>query len=309
MTLALYRYHLPFTQPLTFHGKVEVAREGLLVRINDGWGEIAPLPGFSQESLPQAEAEALAALAALAAGESPQLVLPSVQFGFDCARREWPMQSNPLPEPYPLIQGSPQDLLKNWKAWLHRTPSKAKLKVARYPMRDELALIRLLCDRLPSLKLVLDANQGWTREEAWTFCGHLDPNRIEYLEDSCANFADIAFVASRTGMPVALDELLAQGKPWEPIPQLRALVLKPTLLGSLAKCEALIARAKELRLKVVVSSSFESGLGLNQLFQLAAQWAPDQAPGLDTQRWMAGDLLDSEGKPDERQLTQLFFHD
>ncbi|MGL5302251.1 MAG: o-succinylbenzoate synthase, partial [Aeromonas sp.] len=31
MTLALYRYHLPFTQPLTFHGKVEVAREGLLV--------------------------------------------------------------------------------------------------------------------------------------------------------------------------------------------------------------------------------------------------------------------------------------
>ena len=25
MTLALYRYQLPFTQPLTFHGKVEVA--------------------------------------------------------------------------------------------------------------------------------------------------------------------------------------------------------------------------------------------------------------------------------------------
>lgn len=85
-------------------------------------------------------------------------------------------------------------------------------------MRDELALIRLLCDRIPTLKLVLDANQGWTREEAWAFCGHLDPNRIEYLEDPCADFADIAFVANRTGMPVAIDELLAQGKPWEPIP-------------------------------------------------------------------------------------------
>ena len=97
-------------------------------------------------------------------------------------------------------------------------------------MRDELALIRLLLDRRPNLKLVLDANQGWTREEAWAFCGHLDPNRIEYLEDLCADFEDIALVASRTGMPVALDELLAQGKTWEPIPQLRALVLKPTLL-------------------------------------------------------------------------------
>ncbi|MFB2865258.1 o-succinylbenzoate synthase [Aeromonas sp. MdU4] len=309
MTLALYRYQLPFTQPLTFHGKVEVAREGLLVRINDGWGEIAPLPGFSKESLQQAEAEALAALAAIAAGETPNSVLPSVQFGFDCARRRWPEQSNPLPEPYPLIQGSPQELLKNWKEWLHRTPNKAKLKVARYPMRDELALIRLLCDRVPSLKLVLDANQGWTREEAWTFCGHLDPNRIEYLEDPCADFADIAFVANRTGMPVALDELLAQGKPWEPIPQLRALVLKPTLLGSLANCEALIAQAHELRLKVIISSCFESDLGLNQLFHLAGEWAPEQAPGLDTRRWMAGNLLGDDGKPDLDQLEQLFYRD
>ena len=58
MTLALYRYQLPFTQPLTFHGKVEVAREGLLVRINDGWGEIAPLPGFSRETLAEAQTDA-----------------------------------------------------------------------------------------------------------------------------------------------------------------------------------------------------------------------------------------------------------
>ncbi|MGL4250652.1 MAG: o-succinylbenzoate synthase [Aeromonas sp.] len=306
MTLALYRYQLPFTQPLTFHGKVEVAREGLLVRINGGWGEIAPLPGFSQESLQQAEAEALATLAALAAGETPTPVLPSVQFGLDCARRTWPEQSNPLPEPYPLIQGSPQELLRNWKAWLHNPPGKAKLKVARYPMRDELALIRLLCDRFPSLKLVLDANQGWTREEAWTFCGHLDPNRIEYLEDPCADFADIAFVANRTGMPVALDELLAQGKPWQPIPQLKALVLKPTLLGSLANMEGLVNRARELRLKVIISSCFESDLGLNQLFKLAGEWAPEQAPGLDTHRWMAGTLLGEDGKPDLGRLEQLY---
>ena len=176
-------------------------------------------------------------------------------------------------------------------------------------MRDELALIRLLCDRLPSLKLVLDANQGWTREEAWTFCGHLDPNRIEYLEDPCADFADIAFVANRTGMPVALDELLAQGKPWEPIPQLRALVLKPTLLGSLANCEALIVRARELRLKVIISSCFESDLGLNQLFHLAGEWAPEQAPGLDTRRWMAGNLLGENGKPELSRLEQLYYRD
>ena len=103
MTLALYRYQLPFTQPLTFHGKVEVAREGLLVRIGDGWGEIAPLPGFSRESLAEAQTESLACLAQLARGQTMAPRLPSVQFGLDCARRVWPEQTAALPDPYPLI--------------------------------------------------------------------------------------------------------------------------------------------------------------------------------------------------------------
>ncbi|MCS3461358.1 o-succinylbenzoate synthase [Aeromonas sp. BIGb0445] len=309
MRYALYRYQLPFTQPLSFHGRVESVRQGLLLRTPLGWGEIAPLPGFSQESLAEAETEARACLEQLARGETPAPRLPSVQFGFDCARRHWPAQDKPLPEPYPLIQGAPQDLLKHWKEWLHQTPAKAKLKVARYPMRDELALIRLLLDRRPTLNLVLDANQGWTREEAWAFCGHLDPNRIEYLEDPCASFEDIAFVASRTGMPIALDELLVQGKPWQPIPQLKALVLKPMLLGALANSEALVARARELRLKVIVSSCFESGVGLGQLARLAAEWAPDQAPGLDTRRWLASDLLGADGEPDPACLETLYLRD
>ena len=90
MKLALYRYQLPFTQPLTFHGKVEVAREGLLVRVDKGWGEISPLPGFSKETLAEAQAEALACLEQLAQGQPIAPLLPSVQFGFDCARRIWP---------------------------------------------------------------------------------------------------------------------------------------------------------------------------------------------------------------------------
>ena len=99
MTLALYRYQLPFTQPLAFHGQLQVAREGLLVRIDDGWGEIAPLPGFSKETLADAQAEALDCLAQLARGQTPTPQLPSVQFGLDCARRSWPEQGAPLPEP------------------------------------------------------------------------------------------------------------------------------------------------------------------------------------------------------------------
>lgn len=86
-------------------------------------------------------------------------------------------------------------------------------------------------------------------------------------------------------------------------------MLKPTLLGSLAHCEALVTRARELRLKVIVSSCFESGVGLGQLARLAGEWAPDQAPGLDTRRWLARDLLDKQGQPDPSRMEPLFHRD
>ncbi len=113
MQLALYRYSLPFRQPLMFKGQRLVSREGLLVTINGQWGEIAPLPGFSTETVAAAEAESLACLAAIKRGEKATPTLPSVQFGFDCAQRQWPATLPPLLRPYPLLQGAPAALLGN----------------------------------------------------------------------------------------------------------------------------------------------------------------------------------------------------
>ena len=61
-----FRYRLPLAEPLTLAGRVIHEREGALVRIDSdsgasGWGDVAPLPGFSRESLEDAETE-LAAL-------------------------------------------------------------------------------------------------------------------------------------------------------------------------------------------------------------------------------------------------------
>ena len=90
---------------------------------------------------------------------------------------------------------------------------------------------------------------------------------------------------------------------------MRALGLKPTLLGALANSEALVARARGLKLKFTVSSGFESGAGLGQLARRAGEWAPDQAPGLDTRRWLARDLLDKQGQPVPSLMTPLFHRD
>ena len=62
MNASLYRYRLPLSQPLRFHDRQISVREGLLLKWENSWGEIAPLPGFSKETLEEAEAEALLCL-------------------------------------------------------------------------------------------------------------------------------------------------------------------------------------------------------------------------------------------------------
>ncbi len=58
----LYRYTLPFSRPLTLEGITLRHREGLLLRLSGddgsvGWGESAPLPSFSGESLDDAASQ------------------------------------------------------------------------------------------------------------------------------------------------------------------------------------------------------------------------------------------------------------
>ncbi|WP_447927834.1 o-succinylbenzoate synthase [Vreelandella sp. EE27] len=299
MARALYRYALALTKPLIFNGQRLTHREGLLVEIDGQWGEIAPLPGFSRETLAQAEAEALDRLAALERGEPIAPQLASVQFGLDCARRAWPEHLPEAAAPYPLLQGTPAYLMVaievRLKAWRTAPPARLKLKVARYPLDEELALIKRLSERLPTTRLILDANGGFTREQALRFCARLPEGQVDYLEEPCAALADTQAVAEATGVAFALDETLSQQRPWQPHPQLAALVIKPTLVGSLSKCQALVERARALGLRVVVSSSFESDLGLGLLSRLAREWAPGQPPGLDTADSLAERITDERG--------------
>lgn len=310
MQLALYRYSLPFRQPLMFKGQRLASREGLLVTINGQWGEIAPLPGFSTETLAVAEAESLACLAAIQRGGKATPTLPSVQFGFGCAQRLWPATlPAPLP-PYPLLQGAPAALLANLDNivadWGALPPTRLKLKVARYAIEEELALINQLATRLPTTQLILDANGGWAREEAQHFCACLPLEHIDYLEEPCAAFADTIAVAEATGVSIALDETLSHQDEWVCHPQIKALVIKPTLIGSLNACEALVKRARAYNLRVVISSSFESDLGLGQLARLASEWAPTEPPGLDTGHWLTERVTTAGGEVMTENVHCLF---
>lgn len=70
---ALYRYSLPMEAGVVLRNQRLKTRDGWVVQLRqgecEGWGEIAPLPEFSRETLEQAEQAALAWLQGVVGGQ------------------------------------------------------------------------------------------------------------------------------------------------------------------------------------------------------------------------------------------------
>lgn len=228
MVKELYRYKL---------GK----REGLIVRWDDGFGEIAPLPGFSKETLEEAEIEAKSWIL-----ENRPPALPSVRFGIASAQR--PLQSVKLPL---CALGSKKGF-----------PT-VKLKLGHLSIPDAVHLVK---EHLGQT-LRLDCNKAWSLEQALEFASHFKPADFDYMEEPV--HSQLIEFSKKTKFPIALDESIHTD--WSQIPTLKTIVVKPTIVGFIPKIP--------LKYNLVLSSSYESGLGLIHIANLAKGKLPI---GLDT---------------------------
>ena len=304
----LYRYSIPVDSQLILGDRFLKRREGLLVRVScsrDGWGEIAPLPGFSQETLEQAQEQAINWLTnwQQASCDAPRVPLdgtyPSVAFGISCAMDEMKgyLKEAANFNTAPLCYGDPDELYAELATI--EGEKVAKMKVGMYEANRDGLIADMFLEAIPDLQLRLDANRRWTLEKALQFAAKVKPEhraRIQFLEEPCKSTALSLQFAAQTGIPVAWDETLrdpnfdiatlAENRPY-----LVAIVIKPTLIGSIERCVALINQARALGLNAVLSSSIESSLGLTQLARLAQQYTPNVTPGLDTLDLMAYQVL------------------
>ncbi|MFS2224704.1 o-succinylbenzoate synthase [Pantoea sp. B65] len=286
----LWRYAIPLDAGVILRDRRLKQRDGLVLRLRDGqaegWGEIAPLPGFSVEDLPQAQRAAEGWLSRWCAGALPvDSSLPSVAFGISCALAEL---DGSLPQAgnyhaAALCVGDPDELFARLQALPHQV---AKMKVGLYePIRDGM-IASLLLEALPQLQLRLDANRSWSAEKARQFARYVDPqlrSRIAFIEEPCRTRDDSRRFAAESGLAIAWDESVReQGFVIEAEAGVSALVVKPMLTGSISTLQQLIARAHQQGLTVVISSAIESSLGLTQLARLAQWLTPQVLPGLDT---------------------------
>jgi o-succinylbenzoate synthase len=284
--------------PLDFLAVGGRRRRGLLLRVSTadqrwGLGEAAPLPGFSAESLEEVEAwfgdhlesarapwpDDAEGIAAQVADLKPP---PSAGFALESAL----LAARAFPAPLASLLGArPARRLR-----VHRLVSDLetahaavrmgaralKLKAGDAPPRVALARVQALRRELPAtLGLVVDANGAWTLEEALEVWPRLRDQGVRVVEQPLPidDLDDLARLRAAPGPLLALDEsvrseavlvaILAAGAA-------DAVVLKPSLVGSLVVCRRLARRAARAGVAATIGSSFDGPVGTSAALQLAA---------------------------------------
>ncbi len=332
--VTIYSYSLPFKSPLDVGGKRLKRREGFVLGLRGsggftGYGEVAPLEGFSRETVKET-GEQLREVARELRGtnihiqsgfpglsikdelkDKRKVLYPSLRFGLETAAVE--LLENELGKKFPfMVTDEPVERVRV-NGLLYGAGDKMtegfgtfKIKVGRDGVEEDIKRINeILWEIPPGVVIRLDANGLWSLREALEFGKGLNKGGIEkvqYIEEPFKEPAHIRRFYHETGLGVALDESLQEtdfvefGKrdfDKNPFPEgVKALVLKPTVLGGVERTLDFISMAGRYGMMPVMSSCFEAGPGFRQLVKLAATVNfVESAAGLDTLRYLEASLF------------------
>lgn len=319
----VYRYELPLRRPVPLPGGAITERRGLLLRLEGpegvaGWGEAAPLPGFSKERLEDAAAALTHAARALRGTNLPiptgllnECPLPpSVSFAVEsaclnlaAARQGVPMYQMITDTPptrillNALLHGSREAVLEKAGTLAGLGYRAAKLKTGGADWRAAAAWVGEARAALgDAMTLRLDANRAWDLPDAVAFAKAVAGCNIEYIEEPLRDPRLLPDFHGDTGMDYALDETLqelgdaafaADNAPGDTLDASR--VLYRVIRGARAcvwkptlfhfpNISACIARGGLLGRPIVISAAYESGLGIATLAQYAAAFSGPDTP-------------------------------
>jgi O-succinylbenzoate synthase len=341
----LYQYQIDLTTPLPVAKQRIDHRLGLIVMVtlddnSQAFAEISPLTGidieglpltgFSPETLEQVTAELLQIKSQLVHQPLSQLVslieqnsrltgqntlrqFASIQFGLSvlAAKCQQQLPARLLPNAtIPLLYCGLSSAEIDSKLADLANINSVKIKVAQTDMQSEIAFVHQILARKPELTLRLDANCGFTPAQAIDFLACLPKQKIEYIEEPCIHSKDNQVVYNQLGIKYALDEsLLADNIDYKALlkaqPGIGALILKPTLIGSLSLLQEIVTEAEHCNVRCILSSSLESDVGIGDLALISQALTPDNPPGLDTLNAFSQRLRLADGSLDLSNLQAI----
>lgn len=319
----IFKFQLPLKRSIQIRGKTITYREGLILKLTDekrhsGYGEISPLTGISNEDLRSAISQTLFLKDRLMRKGIPQglekcnggferwlgkyKLFASVRCGIEMAVLNL-ISSSKRCSLGQLLTCTSKDslpligLLEGPKAYVCREVRRMlrngfhtfKLKVGRESVESEIDKVNTV-KRLISehANLRLDINRVWDLRTAIYFGKGVHSRMIEYIEEPVKDDSKIIHFANTIRINVALDETLTTITPSQlkKMQGVNAVVIKPMVIGGLEKSMNFIRKARELDWDVIISSSFESDLGLATLVNFAfGVNTLDEALGLDTAKY------------------------
>jgi O-succinylbenzoate synthase len=258
-----------FAIPMPTRFRGITLREGALLHGPAGWGEFSPFAEYG----PRECARWLACALEAAAHGWPAPVRDSV----------------PVNVTVPAV-GAEQA----YKIVAESGCRTAKVKVAEpgQPAADDIDRVAAVRDAIgPDGRIRVDANGGWTVEQAERQLSDLSRFGLEYAEQPCATLAELAELRRRVDVPLAADESIRRAS--DPL-KVRAagaadiVVLKAQPLGGVRPA---LEIAEQCGLPVVVSSAVDTSVGLAAGVALAAA-LPElpYACGLATMSLLSGDV-------------------
>lgn len=292
--LSLYSYDIELT--------TAQKRSGILLHItgeqgNQGWGEIAPLPQWSRETIEEC-------LDQLEQTQSPILqtdwsfqtcfkelkklsLFPSVSFGLESALLSLlsPLSDHTV-STSALLMGSLSQILEMAEKRRKEGYLSAKLKVGQLTFTEAAEAMNQLKDQF---RLRIDVNRAWNTKDSLRFFSQFSLDAFDYVEEPFQNPHDLIHFVH----PLAIDESFPHDlslKELHSFPSLKALIYKPTLQGGLANCLPLFEWAKKKELSFILSSSFESDLGLVAIASMAERLSLKTPLGVGTYHYLTNFL-------------------
>jgi O-succinylbenzoate synthase len=261
----VFQYTLPLRAPLPLRGGLLTERTGFLLKLTSdtgavGWGEAAPLPGFSEESV-DAAARALESFPRRLTGyrlprhhadlEGASLIhvqgSMAASFALECAYFSLMADAAGVPlhrhlradapdalRMNALLAGDPEAIRERAAALADEGYTAAKLKVGNRPLHEDIALVKAVRAAMGErVALRLDANRQWDLSSAVQFGQEVHDCDIEFLEEPIHEPYELPLFLERARVPYALDETMLScfhdirerlGPMREDTPELRELI-------------------------------------------------------------------------------------
>ena len=168
-------------------------------------------------------------------------------------------------------------------------------QIASYPLiklklgsDDDESRVRAVREARPDAKLCVDANAGWTLDAAIAHLKWLEKYDIELIEQPLPRdqHEQLGEVQRRTKIPIVADESVQTMEDIELLGKagVRGINLKLMKVGGLTPGLAIVRRARELNMKIMLGCMIETSLGITAAAHLAglADWLDLDAPLLIT---------------------------